>query len=198
MKTSEVDDTCDDETDEKPVLMPQISVTQALYPLYPPGLNRVPPNVSRLEDTVESATILSHPKRKSIVLDGKSNCHPAQNPLFWTAFVWHFSNGQIHCFAHLPPLVFSEPKEKILEENAYYCLIFLIMAVTSFTTSFLQTLLFSVASERVTSKFRKLVFSKMITQDLAWFDHPKNSVGSLCAKLTSDATDMQGEKAFSR
>ncbi|GBN04412.1 Multidrug resistance protein 1 [Araneus ventricosus] len=29
-------------------------------------------------------------------------------------------------------------------------------------------------------------------KDIAWFDHPKNSVGSLCAKLTSDASDMQG------
>ncbi|GBN49932.1 Multidrug resistance protein 1 [Araneus ventricosus] len=88
--------------------------------------------------------------------------------------------------------VLSEPADKILDKNALYCLYFLIMAITSCAASFLQTVLFSVSSERVTSRFRKRVFSKMITQDIAWFDHPKNSVGSLCAKLTSDASDMQG------
>ncbi|KAF8767828.1 ATP-dependent translocase ABCB1 like protein [Argiope bruennichi] len=88
--------------------------------------------------------------------------------------------------------VLSEDADKILEDNAFYCLLFLLMAVTSFTCSFLQVFLFSVAAEKLTSRLRKMVFCKIITQDIAWFDHPKNSVGSLCAKLTSDAADMQG------
>ncbi|XP_055935875.1 ATP-dependent translocase ABCB1-like [Argiope bruennichi] len=197
-QTSEVDDTCDDETDEKPVLMPQISVISSVSAASTgskPGLHR---SVSRLEDTVE--------KRYDFKDEDEEEASLSWTRLLKTAlFVWPYlivgAISSLIMGVHVPLYgivfgsilgVFSEPKDKILEDNAYYTLIFLIMAVTSFTSSFLQTLLFSVASERVTSKFRKLVFSKMITQDLAWFDHPKNSVGSLCAKLTSDATDMQG------
>ncbi|GIX84752.1 ATP-dependent translocase ABCB1 [Caerostris extrusa] len=88
--------------------------------------------------------------------------------------------------------VLADDIEKILDDNAYYCLIFLLMAITSFIASFLQVFLFSIATEKLTSRIRKMVFCKIITQDIAWFDQPTNSVGSLCAKLTADASDMQG------
>ncbi|GFS46528.1 ATP-dependent translocase ABCB1 [Nephila pilipes] len=88
--------------------------------------------------------------------------------------------------------VLSENINKLSDHYTFYCIIFVIMAVTSFTASFLQTFMFSIASEKLTSRLRKEVFSKIITQDITWFDYPANSVGSLCARLTSDASDLQG------
>lgn len=92
--------------------------------------------------------------------------------------------------------VLSEDINKLSDHNAFYCIIFAIMSVTSFAMSFLQTFMFSVASEKLTSRLRKETFSKIITQDITWFDHPTNSVGSLCARLTSDASDMQGASGY--
>ncbi|KAG8193490.1 hypothetical protein JTE90_023740 [Oedothorax gibbosus] len=86
----------------------------------------------------------------------------------------------------------SEDIDKMVKDTAYYCIVFLLLAGTSFIFSFLQIFMFSVAAERLTSRLRSKVFSKIITQSISYFDHPKNSVGSLCSKLTSDASDMQG------
>ncbi|GFR25590.1 ATP-dependent translocase ABCB1 [Trichonephila clavata] len=92
--------------------------------------------------------------------------------------------------------VLSEDIDKLMDLNIFYCIIFAIMSITSFTMSFLQTFMFSVASEKLTSRLRKEIFSKIITQDITWFDHPVNSIGSLCARLISDASDLQGASGY--
>ncbi|PRD25373.1 UNVERIFIED_CONTAM: Multidrug resistance protein 1 [Trichonephila clavipes] len=60
--------------------------------------------------------------------------------------------------------VLSEDIDKLIDLNTFYCIIFAIMSITSFTMSFLQTFMFSVASEKLTSRLRKEIFSKIITQ----------------------------------
>ncbi|KAG8183769.1 hypothetical protein JTE90_002406 [Oedothorax gibbosus] len=88
--------------------------------------------------------------------------------------------------------VLSGDPTKIREETDVFCLAFVLMAVTSGVCSFLQVFMFTVAGEKLTSRLRKLVFSNIIAQDIEFFDHPKNSVGSLCSRLTSDASSVQG------
>ncbi|GFQ65371.1 ATP-dependent translocase ABCB1, partial [Trichonephila clavata] len=78
------------------------------------------------------------------------------------------------------------------DRNAFFCLVFLLMGISSCITSFSQTFLFTLAAEKLISRLRMMTFSKIVSQDITWFDHPSNSVGSLCARLTSDASDMQG------
>ncbi len=40
-------------------------------------------------------------------------------------------------------------------------------------------------------------FEAMLNQEIAWFDNPNNSVGSLCARLSSDAANVQGVRLSS-
>ncbi|XP_035228455.1 ATP-dependent translocase ABCB1-like isoform X2 [Stegodyphus dumicola] len=92
----------------------------------------------------------------------------------------------------IPIVVFSLPPDQIPEKVNFFCLLYLLIAVTAFIFSFLETFMLSVAGERLTSRLRKLVFTNIITQDIAFFDHPKNSVGALCSRLTRDASNVQG------
>ncbi|XP_042911163.2 ATP-dependent translocase ABCB1 [Parasteatoda tepidariorum] len=88
--------------------------------------------------------------------------------------------------------VLSKPLDQITDEANFWCLIFLLLGFTSFVFSFLQAFMFSVAGEKLTSRLRKMVFANLITQDMSFFDDSKNSVGALCSRLTSDASQVQG------
>lgn len=88
--------------------------------------------------------------------------------------------------------ILAEQNERILTDISYYSLAFVGMAISAFIACFLQTFMFSLAGEKLTSRLRKMVFTTIISQDMSWFDDPANSVGSLCTRLTSDASSVQG------
>ncbi|XP_042901555.2 ATP-dependent translocase ABCB1 [Parasteatoda tepidariorum] len=88
--------------------------------------------------------------------------------------------------------VLAKPSDQITEETNFWCLIFVALGISSFICTFLQIFMLSVAGEKLTSRLRKMVFAKIITQDMSYFDSSKNSVGALCSRLTSDASQVQG------
>ncbi|GFR02321.1 ATP-dependent translocase ABCB1 [Trichonephila clavata] len=88
--------------------------------------------------------------------------------------------------------VLSGDRDKISENTAFFCILFMVIAIATFVFNFLQVFMFSIAGEKLTSRLRKLVFANIITQDMEFFDNPKNSIGSLCSRLTSDASSVQG------
>nr|XP_042898476.1 ATP-dependent translocase ABCB1 isoform X2 [Parasteatoda tepidariorum] len=88
--------------------------------------------------------------------------------------------------------VLAEQNDQILTDISFYSLLFVAMAICSGIASFLQTFMFSIAGEKLTGRLRVMVFTTIISQDMSWFDQPANSVGSLCTRLTSDASSVQG------
>jgi ABC-type multidrug transport system fused ATPase/permease subunit len=52
--------------------------------------------------------------------------------------------------------------------------------------------MFGIAGERLTMRLRKMAFAAILRQEIAWFDKSENSTGSLCARLSSDAANIQG------
>jgi len=56
----------------------------------------------------------------------------------------------------------------------------------------LQTHLFSLVGVRLTTRLRVAAFSAMLRQEVGWFDDERNSVGTLCARLSGDAASVQG------
>ncbi|GFQ72411.1 ATP-dependent translocase ABCB1 [Trichonephila clavata] len=95
-------------------------------------------------------------------------------------------------FGNILGVLSSTDETEMSDRNAFFCLVFLLMGISSCIASFSQTFMFSLAAEKLISRLRMMTFSKIVSQDITWFDHPSNSVGSLCARLTSDASDMQG------
>lgn len=88
--------------------------------------------------------------------------------------------------------LFSSVDLSIQKEAIWYSMLFMFMAVITGIASFLQTLMFSIAGERLTMKLRRDVFAVMIRQHIGWFDDPQNNTGALCSKLSSDASQIQG------
>ena len=37
-----------------------------------------------------------------------------------------------------------------------------------------------------------MAYNAILSQEIAWFDQPKNSAGALCARLADDAANVQG------
>lgn len=49
-----------------------------------------------------------------------------------------------------------------------------------------------VAAERLTLRLRRKAFEAILRQEIAFFDKQDNSCGALCARLSSDAANVQG------
>jgi ATP-binding cassette subfamily B (MDR/TAP) protein 1 len=58
--------------------------------------------------------------------------------------------------------------------------------------------LFGLAGVRLTARLRVAAFSAMLQQEMGWYDENKNSVGTLCARLSGDAASVQGVSVVPR
>ncbi|KAL4636195.1 bile salt export pump-like isoform X2 [Arapaima gigas] len=72
------------------------------------------------------------------------------------------------------------------------CILFIIVAVVSFFSQFLQSYAFGKSGELLTRRLRKLGFQAILKQEIGWFDNPKNSPGALTTRLATDASMVQG------
>ncbi|KAM6934651.1 bile salt export pump [Xenentodon cancila] len=72
------------------------------------------------------------------------------------------------------------------------CVLFCIVAVTSFFSQFMQGYAFAKSGELLTRRLRKVGFQAMLRQEVGWFDNPTNSPGALTTRLATDASMVQG------
>ncbi|XP_073956330.1 ATP-dependent translocase ABCB1-like isoform X2 [Choristoneura fumiferana] len=59
-------------------------------------------------------------------------------------------------------------------------------------TSFIETLAFGSAGAHLTERLRLRMFGHLLRQQLEFFDRRSNSTGALCAKLSAEASHVQG------
>lgn len=88
--------------------------------------------------------------------------------------------------------LFAEPdleKQKHLT-NIYAGVIFIIGFVGGVSLLF-STVGFAKSGEALTMRMRKLTFSAMLRQEMAYFDEESNSVGALVTRLSSDASYLK-------
>ncbi|XP_037946902.1 multidrug resistance protein homolog 49-like [Teleopsis dalmanni] len=74
--------------------------------------------------------------------------------------------------------------------NVISC-IFIIIGIIAGLGILIQNYMLNIAGVKMTSRLRKLVFRTIINQETAYFDDKKNSVGALCARLSSDCSNIQ-------
>ena len=77
-------------------------------------------------------------------------------------------------------------------QSNIYALIYVAMGIFTGFGAFLQSYMFSIAGESLTSRLRGLTLQSILSQEMAFFDLHENSVGSLCSRLSSDASNIQG------
>ena len=83
-------------------------------------------------------------------------------------------------------------EEEIKRQGNFLSLLFVAIAIAAGIGNFLQNFMFSLAGEHLTNRLRALSFRAMLRQEMGWFDRQENSVGSLCARLSGDASSVQG------
>lgn len=82
--------------------------------------------------------------------------------------------------------------EEVRRETVNFSILFLVVGVVTGLGTFLQMYMFGLAGVRMTTRIRKITFAAMLKQEMGWYDEDTNSVGALCARLSSDAGAVQG------
>ncbi|KAK9700678.1 ABC transporter [Popillia japonica] len=89
--------------------------------------------------------------------------------------------------------VLSHPDEDyVRSETNMYCLYFVIAGVVTGIATFLQLYTYGIAGEKLTMRLRSRMFEAMLRQEIGWYDLKENAVGSLCGKLSGEASSVQG------
>ncbi|CAH2269464.1 jg6505 [Pararge aegeria aegeria] len=87
--------------------------------------------------------------------------------------------------------VLSNPDTNaVIAQIRIYALIFISVGLITGLATLLTGYLFSVAGEHLTARLRKLMFEKLLEQEIGYFDENSNSTGSLCARLSGEAASV--------
>ncbi|KAB0792584.1 hypothetical protein PPYR_14543 [Photinus pyralis] len=82
--------------------------------------------------------------------------------------------------------------DDILMESNKYVIMFVVTGTITGIATMLQIYMFGVAGEKLTMRLRQMMFGAMLRQEMGWFDDTENGVGTLCAKLSGEAANVQG------
>lgn len=82
---------------------------------------------------------------------------------------------------------------EIRTETIRFSILFIVVGIVTGLGTFLQMYMFGKAGVRMTTRLRKMTFEAMLKQEIGWYDEETNSVGSLCARLASDCSAVQGK-----
>ncbi|XP_046818265.1 multidrug resistance protein homolog 49 isoform X1 [Vespa crabro] len=85
-----------------------------------------------------------------------------------------------------------QDEDEVRRETVNFSVLFIIVGVITGIGTFLQMYMFGLSGVRMTTRIRKMTFGAMLKQEMGWYDEEQNSVGALCARLSSDAGAVQG------
>jgi ATP-binding cassette subfamily B (MDR/TAP) protein 1 len=83
---------------------------------------------------------------------------------------------------------FFKPAHELKRDSRFWAIIFVALGVTSLIVSPTQMYLFAVAGGKLIRRIRSMCFEKAVHMEVAWFDEPQNSSGTMGARLSADAT----------
>uniref|UniRef100_A0A0E0C6J8 MDR-like ABC transporter n=1 Tax=Oryza meridionalis TaxID=40149 RepID=A0A0E0C6J8_9ORYZ len=86
---------------------------------------------------------------------------------------------------------FFYPPHQLLKDSRFWALMCILMAIISLVSIQLEFFLFGMAGGKLIERVRCLSFQSIVHQEVAWFDYPSNSSGSLGAKLYIDALNIR-------
>lgn len=81
---------------------------------------------------------------------------------------------------------------KMKREIGKYALIFVGLAGASVIGYFSQHFFFGIMGENLVKRVREMMFTRILTNEISWFDKDENSSGQIAARLSADATTVKG------
>ncbi|TKW16227.1 hypothetical protein SEVIR_5G286300v4 [Setaria viridis] len=88
-------------------------------------------------------------------------------------------------------IIFFEPADKLRKDSQFWGLLGVVLGIVSIIAVPLEYFLFGVTGGKLIERIRALSFRSIVHQDVAWFDDPKNSSGTLSARLSVDALNVR-------
>ncbi|KAJ4765195.1 ABC transporter B family protein [Rhynchospora pubera] len=88
--------------------------------------------------------------------------------------------------------IFYEPPNELRKDSRFWACIFVLLGAIAFLAIPVQYYMFGFAGAKLTERVRSLCFEKIVHQEIAWFDEPSHSSGSIGARLSADAAAMKG------
>ncbi|XP_018319200.1 multidrug resistance protein 1 [Agrilus planipennis] len=95
-------------------------------------------------------------------------------------------------FGDILGVLSNTDEDYVRSQTNTYSLYFVVTGIVTGVSTFLQISMFSIAGEKLVERLRKELFGAMMRQEIGWFDDKKNGVGNLCARLSSEASSVQG------
>ncbi|XP_052741210.1 multidrug resistance protein homolog 49-like isoform X2 [Bicyclus anynana] len=87
--------------------------------------------------------------------------------------------------------VLSNPDTNFVEAQIRkYAFTFVGIGIIFGIAYLLMTFLFTLAGEHLTTRLKKLMFEKLLQQEIGYFDDKSNSTGCLCARLSGEAASV--------
>lgn len=88
--------------------------------------------------------------------------------------------------------IFSTDDREEIRQGLYsHGILYTGLAIFAFIVSFVQVVSFGIAGEKIGINLRLRGFEAILNRDMVWFDHKRNSPGSICARLASDVGNVQ-------
>lgn len=82
---------------------------------------------------------------------------------------------------------FLPTHQEIKDKTRTYALCFVGLAMFSLLVNVVQHYNFAFMGEKLTTRVRERMLSKLLTFEIGWFDQDENSTGSICSRLAKDA-----------
>ena len=80
-------------------------------------------------------------------------------------------------------------------QASFFAWMFFALGGGVFIANFLQFMSFGVLAQKLTRKVRVMLLTSILRQDMAFFDDPNNSSGSLVGSLATDSTLVKVQSA---
>uniref|UniRef100_A0A7M5VBZ8 Uncharacterized protein n=1 Tax=Clytia hemisphaerica TaxID=252671 RepID=A0A7M5VBZ8_9CNID len=85
----------------------------------------------------------------------------------------------------------NDPQE-MEKKMEFWAIMFMVIGLVIGVAFFIAQYLFAKAGEALTTRLREMAFTSLLRQEIGYFDLPQHSTGALSARLSADASAVQG------
>ncbi|KAJ3670707.1 hypothetical protein LUZ60_008133 [Juncus effusus] len=84
-----------------------------------------------------------------------------------------------------------EPPDELEKDVRFWTLMYVLLGAAALIFSPIEFFMFGIAGGKLVERIRALSFEQIVHQEIAWFDQPSNSSGTIGARLSVDAANVR-------